>query len=87
MATDKLIKELSVAGGPNRRSFLTGATMFSVGAAAMAIVDGCSGGSMMKTTPVSAAGSTDTAANILTAALIAESLAITTYYTAPPHRL
>ena len=51
MATDKLIKELSVAGGLNRRSFLTGATMFSVGAAAMAIVDGCSGGSMMKTTP------------------------------------
>lgn len=82
MSTEKLIKEFSVAGGLNRRSFLTGATMFGVGAATMAIIDGCSGGSMLKTTPVNAAGTTDTAANILTAALIAESLAITTYYTA-----
>lgn len=82
MAEDTLIKELSVAGGLNRRSFLTGATMFTVGAATMAIVDGCGGGSMMKTPPVHAAGATDTAANILTAALIAESLAISTYYTA-----
>ena len=82
MATDKLIEEFSLAGGLNRRSFLTGATMFGVGAATMAIIDGCSGGSMMKTTPVGGSGSTDTAANILTAALIAESLAITTYYTA-----
>ena len=82
MSTEKLIKEFSVAGGLNRRSFLTGATMFGVGATTMAIIDGCSGGSMLKTTPVNAAGTTDTAANILTAALIAESLAITTYYTA-----
>lgn len=68
----------------NRRSFLTGATMFSLGAAASAVAIGCSsnGTSMMTTPPVSAAASTDTAANILTAALIAESLAITTYYTA-----
>jgi hypothetical protein len=82
MATLKSIRELSVSGGLNRRSFLTGATMFGVGAATMAVVDGCSGGSFMASKPVSAAASTDTAADILTAALIAESLAITTYFTA-----
>ncbi len=83
MSTDKLIRNLAIANGVNRRSFLTGATMFGIGAVSTAIVDGCSGGSyMMSTTPVSAAASTDTATNILTAALIAESLAITTYYTA-----
>ncbi|HTV14798.1 MAG TPA: hypothetical protein VME68_08790 [Acidobacteriaceae bacterium] len=63
----------------NRRSFLTGATMFGLGAATSAAFMGC-GGSQTKS--VSAAAMTDTAANIFTAALIAESLAITTYYTA-----
>lgn len=68
----------------NRRAFVTGATMFGLGAATSAVVIGCSGNgnSMMTTPPVSAQTTTDTAANILTAALIAESLAITTYYTA-----
>jgi hypothetical protein len=63
----------------NRRSFLTGATMFGLGAATSAVFMGCG---TSKTKSVSAAGMTDTAANIFTAALIAESLAITTYYTA-----
>jgi hypothetical protein len=80
MTTDKLISQVVKTTGVNRRSFLTGATMFGFGAATMAIVEGCGGS--MKNSSVSAAGSTDTAANILTAALIAESLAITTYYTA-----
>ncbi|MDE3104555.1 MAG: ferritin-like domain-containing protein [Acidobacteriota bacterium] len=66
----------------NRRSFLAGLGMFGLGAASSAAVIGCSSSSYMATTPVSAAAATDTAANILTAALIAESLAITTYYTA-----
>lgn len=52
--------------------------MFGLGAATTAVIGGC-GGSGAK--PVSAATSNDTVANILTAALIAESLAITTYYT------
>ena len=65
----------------NRRAFLTGATMFGLGAATSAVVMGC-GGSSKSVTPVSAATATDTATNIFTAALIAESLAITTYYTA-----
>jgi hypothetical protein len=80
MAMGKLFKEITIGSGVDRRSFLTGATMFGLGAATTAIVSGCAGSSNMKT--VSAAGSTDSAANILTAALIAESLAITTYYTA-----
>lgn len=66
-------------GGVNRRSFMTGATMFGLGAATSSILSAC-GGTASK--HVSAAADTDTAANILTAALIAESLAITTYYTA-----
>jgi hypothetical protein len=67
----------------NRRSFLTGISLFGLGAVTSAAVIGCSSSSgPMATTPVSAAAATDTAANILTAALIAESLAITTYYTA-----
>lgn len=67
----------------NRRAFLTGATMFGLGAATSAVVIGCGGGhSPMTSTPVSAATATDTATDIFTAALIAESLAITTYYTA-----
>lgn len=66
----------------NRRSFVTGATMFGLGAAASAVAIGCGGNNPMTTTPVAAAATTDTAANVLTAALIAECLAITTYYTA-----
>lgn len=66
----------------NRRSFLAGATMFGLGAATSAVAIGCGSSNPMVTTPVAAAGSTDTATNILTAALIAECLAITTYYTA-----
>ena len=67
----------------NRRSFLAGATMFGLGAATSAVAIGCSGGNgPMASTPVAAAAATDTATNILTAALIAECLAITTYYTA-----
>ena len=81
MPTKSLLQEISIAGGVDRRSFLTGASMFGLGAATSAIVSGC-GGSTAMMTKVSAAATTDTAANILTAALIAESLAITTYYTA-----
>ncbi len=66
----------------NRRSFLAGATMFGLGAATSAVAIGCGGNNPMTATPVAAAATTDTATNILTAALIAESLAITTYYTA-----
>jgi hypothetical protein len=80
MAMGRLFKEIKIGSGVDRRSFLTGATMFGLGAATTAIVSGCAGSSNMNS--VSAAASTDTAANILTAALIAESLAITTYYTA-----
>jgi hypothetical protein len=76
--TKQELIEKVIPGGFNRRSFLTGTTMFGLGAATTAVLGGC-GGSMMKS--VSAASSTDTASNILTAALIAESLAITTYYT------
>jgi len=66
----------------NRRSFITGLSMFGLGAATSAAVIGCGGSNPMTTPPVSAGATTDTATDILTAALIAESLAITTYYTA-----
>jgi hypothetical protein len=66
----------------NRRSFLVGAGLFGLGAATSAMVIGCSNNAASTPTTVAAAAATDTAANILTAALIAESLAITTYYTA-----
>ncbi|WP_263379736.1 hypothetical protein [Granulicella paludicola] len=66
----------------NRRSFLVGAGMFGLGAAASALVIGCSNNATSTPTPVSAATTADTATQILTAALIAETLAITTYYTA-----
>ena len=72
-------EEILKASGLNRRSFLTGATVFGLGAAAGGAFVGCGG---TATKPVSAAAMTDTAADILTAALIAESLAITTYYAA-----
>lgn len=83
MALDDLTRNATIgrviSGGFDRRSFLTGTTMFGLGAATTAVLGGCgAGSSMMKS--VSAASSTDTATNILTAALIAESLAITTYY-------
>jgi hypothetical protein len=66
----------------NRRSFMAGLGAAGVGAAAASMI-GCSNNAMTTTTtPVMAAATTDTAAQILTAALIAESLAITTYYTA-----
>jgi len=65
----------------NRRAFLVGAGMFGLGAATSAMAIGCSSNNTTMTS-VKAAATTDTAAQILTAALIAESLAITTYYTA-----
>jgi hypothetical protein len=64
----------------NRRSFLTGVGAVGLGAAAATLI-GCSNNNV-NSTPVKASSSTDTATQILTAALIAESLAITTYYTA-----
>jgi hypothetical protein len=76
------IRDKEVPIGVNRRSFLTGATIFGLGAATSAVVSGCGGTAAMKATSVSAAGATDSAADIRTAALIAESLAITTYCTA-----
>jgi hypothetical protein len=79
MQTDSSIRDIVKLSGVNRRSFLTGATMFGLGAATSAVIIGCGGNS---TKSVSAASDTDTAADIFTAALIAESLAITTYYTA-----
>lgn len=82
MAMNNLLRQIGVRSGVDRRSFLTGATMFGLGAATSAVVGGCSSNGSSMTTNVSAAASTDTAADILTAALIAESLAITTYYTA-----
>jgi hypothetical protein len=63
----------------NRRNFLVGAGMFGLGAATSALVAGCSNNNAA---PVQAATAADSATQILTAALIAESLAITTYYTA-----
>jgi hypothetical protein len=64
----------------NRRSFLTGAGAVGIGAAAATLI-GCSN-SMSSGTTVMASASTDTATQIFTAALIAEDLAITTYYNA-----
>lgn len=78
MITDRLINKRLSGSGVDRRNFLTGAAMFGLGAATSAAIGGCGGSS---TKMVSAATTTDTVANILTAALIAESLAITTYYT------
>ena len=71
-----------IDGIKSRRSFLVGAGMFGIGAATSALAIGCSNNMVSTPTPVSAAATTDTATQILTAALIAESLAITTYYTA-----
>jgi hypothetical protein len=66
----------------NRRSFLSGAGKLGLGVAAASVI-GCSNNNAASiSTPVMAAASADTATQIFTAALIAESLAITTYYTA-----
>jgi hypothetical protein len=60
----------------NRRKFLAGTAAAGLGAAAVALT-GCSGGmTAAAQTPATA----DTATQIFTAALIAEDLAITTYY-------
>ena len=81
MALPEITQEL-VDSVKSRRSFLVGAGMFGIGAATSALAIGCSNNMVSTPTPVSAAATTDTATQILTAALIAESLAITTYYTA-----
>ncbi len=82
MALGKVTQEM-IDSVVNRRSFLTGAGALGIGAAAATLV-GCSNGMTYTTptTPVQAAASTDTATQIFTAALIAEDLAITTYYNA-----
>jgi hypothetical protein len=83
MALGKVTQEM-IDSVVNRRSFLTGAGAIGLGAAAATLV-GCSNGMIATTapaTPVQAAASTDTATQIFTAALIAEDLAITTYFNA-----
>jgi hypothetical protein len=79
MAVGKVTQDM-IDSVVNRRSFLTGVGAVGLGAAAATII-GCgnNGSGMMK---VSGAATTDTAAQIFTAALIAEDLAITTYYNA-----
>jgi len=80
---EKELRNSTVIGcGVNRRSFLSGATFAGLGAATATVLSGGIGAVLPKAATVSAAESRDTAADILTAALIAESLAITTYYTA-----
>ncbi len=79
MAVGKVTQEM-IDSVVNRRSFLTGVGAVGIGAAAATII-GC-GDNNMGTTKVGASASTDTAAQIFTAALIAEDLAITTYYNA-----
>ena len=83
MSLGKVTQEM-IDSVTNRRSFLTGVGAVGIGAAAATLV-GCSNSMTnytMPTTPVQAAASTDTATQIFTAALIAEDLAITTYYNA-----
>lgn len=60
----------------NRRSFVTGLGVAGLGVAAAGLA-GCSGGT---TASAQSPATADTAAQIFTAALIAEDLAITTYY-------
>jgi hypothetical protein len=78
MALGKVTQDM-IDSVVNRRSFLTGVGAVGIGAAAATLI-GCgdNGSGMM----VKASASTDTAAQIFTAALIAEDLAITTYYNA-----
>lgn len=66
----------------NRRSFLSSVGLFGLGAAAGTVLGCSSSGGGSTTTTVQAATSADTATQIFTAALIAENLAITTYYNA-----
>jgi hypothetical protein len=82
MAVGKVTQDM-IDSVINRRSFLAGAGAVGVGAAAATLI-GCSNSMSMGggTTTVGAAASTDTATQIFTAALIAEDLAITTYYNA-----
>ena len=82
MSVGKVTQEM-IDSVVNRRSFLTGAGAIGIGAAAATLI-GCSNynSSMSGGTTVMASGSTDTATQIFTAALIAEDLAITTYYNA-----
>lgn len=63
----------------DRRSFVTGVGVAGIGAAALGLA-GCSSTAMKAMAQSS--GSSDTAQNIFTAALIAEDLAITMYYNA-----
>lgn len=79
MALGKVTPEM-IDSVVNRRSFLSGVGAVGIGAAAATLI-GC-GNNNMGTTKVGAAATTDTAAQIFTAALIAEDLAITTYYNA-----
>ncbi len=79
MSVGKVTQEM-IDSVVNRRSFLTGAGAVGIGAVAATLI-GCSN-SMSSGTTVMASGSTDTATQIFTAALIAEDLAITTYYNA-----
>lgn len=66
----------------NRRSFLTGIGAFGAGAAAATLAGCGNSNGLVSMTSVMASATTDTATQILTAALIAECLAITTYFTA-----
>ncbi len=65
----------------NRRSFLVGAGAVGAGIAAVGLT-GCSGATMAVAQGTTTTATTDTAAQIFTAALIAEDLAITAYYNA-----
>ncbi len=78
MAVGKVTLEM-IDSVVNRRSFLTGVGAVGIGAAAATLIGCGDNGSGMK---VKASATTDTAAQIFTAALIAEDLAITTYYNA-----
>ena len=80
MALGKVTHEM-IDSVVNRRSFLTGVGAVGIGAAAATLI-GCSNNMSMSTITVGASATTDTAAQIFTAALIAEDLAITTYYNA-----
>lgn len=82
MALGKVTQEM-IDSVVNRRSFLTGVGAVGIGAAAATIV-GCSNSMTYSTPtmPVQAAATSDSATQIFTAALIAEDLAITTYFNA-----
>lgn len=75
------VTEEMIASVVNRRSFLTGLSLAGLGVAAVGIT-GCSGGSMAAAQAPAPASTTDSAAQIFTAALIAEDLAVTAYFNA-----